>query len=191
MLRYKKNKKVFMGLAILVNVLLCLGLYINYQINNRSALISTPEPVTNNHITNSGNSEKINAGSGDNTEPDNLNDSPEALESKPWWSSFVTEVSEPDAKGGSEPTPEEITEIAETQLGKPVKKSDIVKVGAILVRKLSQEELTFCYNVAKNSDPSPTDIKKVKEILKDRLTSEELKLVQETGMKYGKKMKFE
>jgi plasmid stability protein len=44
--------------------------------------------------------------------------------------------------------------------------------------------------MTKEGKPSSAEIKKAKQILQNKLTPEELELVQEVALKYGKKINF-
>jgi dTDP-4-dehydrorhamnose reductase len=92
---------------------------------------------------------------------------------------------------GKTSNPEDMVKLAEKQLGRPVDKADVAQVAAILLKRLDSEELSFIYQqMTKEGKPSSAEIKKAKQILQNKLTPEELELVQEVALKYGKKINF-
>lgn len=188
----RNYKKIFIGVIVLFNVILGIGLYANYQLNNRDLLSNLPEMVSTDNGTDQQPGED---GPNSNPDPD-LNDSTaehEGERNQPWWNALLSRFT--GSKAGSQaaeekPSDQEILKLAEKQLGQPVDKSDVVKVAAILVKRLESEELSFIYQMTKETKHSSQDIKKAKQILQNRLTPEELRLVQDVGLKYGKKLSF-
>jgi hypothetical protein len=78
----------------------------------------------------------------------------------------------------------------EQKLGQPVDKKDLVKAGMIVMRKLTWDEITFLYNAGNKPKQSPEELRQAREILKAKLTAEELATLMELGGKYGQSLKF-
>lgn len=186
----RNYKKMFIGLIVLVNILLAIGIYTNYQLNHRG-MRSNPEMVSTD------NGEHQPAGedspSSDSNPGSNDMESSESKSKQPWWSNLLSRLTHSDADNPAKDNPsnQDMLKLAEKQLGQPVDKSDVAKVAAILIKRLDSEELSFIYEqMTQEGKPSSANIKKAKQILQNKLTSEELELVQDVALKYGKKINF-
>ncbi|NLO22685.1 MAG: hypothetical protein GX119_11950 [Syntrophomonadaceae bacterium] len=185
----RNYKKLFIGVIVLVNILLAVGIYTNYQLNHRG-MLSHPEMVSTDHDGHQP------TGENNTNSPSNLNNSQNIAETEgqqTWWTALLnrfnhSEAGEPSA--ADKPSNEDVIKLAEKQLGQSVDKGDVAKVGAILIKRLNSEELSFIYKMTQESKPSSADIKKAKQILQNKLTSEELQLVHDVALKYGKKINF-
>ncbi len=69
---------------------------------------------------------------------------------------------------------------------KPVEKKDMLSAGAILMKRLSMQEINWLYKVGNSPKKDPEEVKKAKELLQSRLTPEDLEALKEMGSKYGK-----
>lgn len=186
----RNYKKMFIGLIVLVNILLAVGIYTHYELNNRE-MLSNPEMVSTDNDNRQPEGEDNSKADSDSS-PDNQNHS-EPKSQKPWWTSLFSRLAPSGADNPSvdKPSNQDMLKLAEKQLGQPVDKSDVAKVAAIFIKRLDGEELSFIYKqVTQEGKPSSADIRKAKQILQNKLTTEELELVQEVALKYGKRINF-
>jgi hypothetical protein len=188
----RNYKKMFIGLIVLVNLILAVGIYTHYQLNNRE-MLSNPEMLSSNQGDQSPTSEDDSL-STDSSSPGNYQDESQEQTNKSWWKSLLNRLTHSQVDNppqGKTSKPEDMVKLAEKQLGRPVDKADVAQVAAILLKRLDSEELSFIYQqMTKEGKPSSAEIKKAKQILQNKLTPEELELVQEVALKYGKKINF-
>jgi hypothetical protein len=188
----RNYKKMFIGLIVLVNLILAVGIYTHYQLNNRE-MLSNPEMLSSNQGDQSPTSEDDSL-STDSSSPGNYQDESQEQTNKSWWKSLLNRLTHSQVDNppqGKTSNPEDMVKLAEKQLGRPVDKDDVAQVAAILLKRLDSEELSFIYQqMTKEGKPSSAEIKKAKQILQNKLTPEELELVQEVALKYGKKINF-
>jgi hypothetical protein len=188
----RNYKKMFIGLIVLVNLILAVGIYTHYQLNNRE-MLSNPEMLSSNQGDQSPTSEDDSL-STDSSSPGNYQDESQEQTNKSWWKSLLNRLTHSQVDNppqGKTSNPEDMVKLAEKQLGRPVDKADVAQVAAILLKRLDSEELSFIYQqMTKEGKPSSAEIKKAKQILQNKLTPEELELVQEVALKYGKKINF-
>jgi hypothetical protein len=188
----RNYKKMFIGLIVLVNLILAVGIYTHYQLNNRE-MLSNPEMLSSNQGDQSPTSEDDSL-STDSSSPGNYQDESQEQTNKSWWKSLLNRLTHSQVDNppqGKTSNPDDMVKLAEKQLGRPVDKADVAQVAAILLKRLDSEELSFIYQqMTKEGKPSSAEIKKAKQILQNKLTPEELELVQEVALKYGKKINF-
>lgn len=185
----KKKYKVFIAVGIMVNVVLCLGLYVNHKLDNmvaslnRSGFISTeglsqpsdlsPDPSV---------SLPGNSGSAGNSGGNGYTYTP--------GTPGTPNPSETSSAPGTQPSQLDITSGVQQKLGQPVEKKDLVEAGMIIMRRLNWDEITFLYNAGKKSEQSPEELQQAREILQTKLTAEELATLKALGSKYGQSLRF-
>ncbi|MDD3890177.1 MAG: hypothetical protein PHR65_09710 [Syntrophomonadaceae bacterium] len=185
----KKKYKVFIAVGIMVNVVLCLGLYVNHKLDNmvaslnRSGFISTeglsqpsdlaPDPSV---------SLPGNSGSVGNSGGNGYTYTPETPE--------TPEPSETPSAPNTQPSQLDITSGVQQKLGQPVEKKDLIEAGMIIMRRLNWDEITFLYNAGKKSEQTPEEVQQAREILRAKLTAEELATLKALGSKYGQSLRF-
>ena len=104
--------------------------------------------------------------------------------------SGTTTPSKPSSPTGQTVSQQDIASGIEQKLGRPLEKKDLLNAGMIVMRKLTWDEITFLYNTGKKSNPSSAELKQAREILKGKLSSDELVTLKALGGKYGQSLKF-
>lgn len=170
------KRKVFIAIGILLNLVICAAIVVNYELNKVVDKISAPllrDDSTNSSDTpNNPNIEnKANSADNDNQELD--------------WRNY-----KPDNGSYSPPSQTEIIDSVQNQVTKPIEKTDILKAGMIIMRKLETDEINFLYHVGTKSERTPEEIAQAKEILTSKLTAEERDTLYNMGLKYGKNLTF-
>ena len=107
-----------------------------------------------------------------------------------WWHELIEKTLKDSGKDSEKLRNDQIIEVIREKLGTEVDKNDLFQAGSIILKKLSSEEISYVFQVGRKDKRSPEEMAKVKEILQDKLTSEEIKILQDLGVKYGKNLSF-
>jgi hypothetical protein len=76
------------------------------------------------------------------------------------------------------------------KIDRPVDKSDLVKAGMIILRRLNWSEIEYLYKAGSKEQMSDEELRKIHKVLRSRLTSDEIKVMQDLARKYGKDLDF-
>jgi len=185
MARMKRKYKVFIAIGILLNVLLCLGLYVNNRLDHMVTGLYGPRVISKDNSIQPG-----------ELTTDSSAAIPNGSTASPGGNRTSTPGASTPNNNSSSPgtiTPPSKQDIAtgvEQKLGQPVEKKDLMKAGMIIMRRLNWDEITFLYNAGSKSQQSPAELMQAREILKGKLSAEELATLQALGGKYGQSLKF-
>jgi len=174
----RKKKNIFITVGILFNILLCAGIFINYEMNKvvdkmNTVLLKDYSAELAPDV--SGTGSQVSA------------DDPEVLD----WRNYHPDNSLNGVPGGNTtPSKTDIMQGVEGKLKQPVEKKDLLKAGMIIMRKLDAQEINYLYGLGTKDKRTAEDIKQAKKILQDKLTAEDLNVLYELGLKYGKKLSF-
>ncbi len=186
MARMKRKYKVFIAVGIVLNLVICLGLYVNYRLDHLVAGLNRPGVLYRDKAS----------------QPEEYaNDSSLALPGSsaqsPGTKTSTNTLKLPTPSPGSlapeqisPPSKQDIANGVEQKLGRPVEKKDLIAAGMIVMHKLNWDEITFLYNAGSKSNPSPEELKQAREILKAKLSQEELATLKAMGGKYGQGLNF-
>jgi len=169
------SKKLFIAIGILLNMVI-FAIVINYELNKVIDKINTPllrdDSFHGSHTPHSTNADnKSDSAGNDNQELKGNNNTPDSGRSTP-------------------PSQTEILNSIQNRVNKPIEKADLLKAGAIIMRKLDTEEINFLYHVGTKSNPTTEEITQAKKILTSKLTAEERDTLYKMGLKYGKNLTF-
>jgi len=178
----RRKKRIFITVGILINVLLCLGLYVNYKLDHIVAGLNKPGVTYKDTLPD----DSANGSSADR--PSSSVTSPGKNGTSTPGTSTPSNSSSPGKI--AQPSTQDITNGVQQKLGQPVEKKDLIKGGMIIMRKLNWDEITFLYNAGSKAQPSPEELKQAREILKGKLSTEELATLQALGGKYGQSLNF-
>lgn len=176
----------FIALGIALILVVTAGIYVNYRmdqvvkrINRPGILFSDSSPSTPGSDTGTTDSE---TGSG----------SPGAI--TPEWlidgSGSVPRQQSPSSPDKGKVEQDDIVKGVQQKVNRPIEKKDLFKAGLIIIRKLSWSEIEYMYDVGTKGSMTTAELKEVHRILRDRLSSEEIKVMQDLGRKYGKNLEF-
>lgn len=164
-----KRKTVwFIVIGVLINLLLVGGIVINSQLNRLAS--SWVLPADSSFSANPGDQDDA----GDNH--DTSSNTPGQRTKTSLHRNLVSE--------------DELVDGVANRVGRPLEKKDIMRVGLILVRRLSWEEIDYFYEVGQKAHPSSEEIARVKTLLNGRLTDKEMQTLQDMGSKYGRDLTF-
>ncbi len=172
MARMQKKYKAFIAVGILLNVILCLGIWANYKLDRIVAGLNKPGVLFSDNYVQPGESASS-AQSGGTASPNTSG----------------TNASSPSGQT-VQPSTQDIALGVEQRLGRPVEKKDLLEAGMIIMRKLNWDEITFLYNTGSKSKPSPAEIQQARAILKNKLSSDDLATLKALGDKYGHGLNF-
>lgn len=188
------RRKVWI-ICFVIAIPVCLGLYINYLLNNVVSGLFVPTPQLEDKVVDTDdNPENISKAEVGNTSASGENVSRETSTEKNKTAEPV--VSNHDGRQESEPPEDEpqpasgkqITAGVEQQLDQPVDKKDLLKAGMLIIHKLSWDEISYLYEMGNKESRTVEEEKKIRETLLKKLTPEDVQVLRELGSKYGKKL---
>jgi len=180
--RMQKKYKVFIAVGILLNVILCLGIWANYKLDSIVASLNKPGVLYRDNYVQPGEPASsalpgTSAQSGGNASSNTSGTIAPSNASSPSGQTI-------------QPSTQDIALGVEQKLGRPVEKKDLLEAGMIIMSKLNWDEITFLYNVGSKSKPSSEEIQQARAILKNKLSSDELATLKALGGKYGHGLNF-
>jgi len=175
----RRKKRIFIAIGILINVLLCLGLYVNNRLDHMVAGLYGPGVVNTDNSIQPG---EFNT--------DSAATVPNGSAISPGGNGTNTPGSSSSPGNITKPSKQDLASGVEQKLGRPVEKKDLIKAGMIILRKLNWDEITFLYNAGSKTKQTSEELKQAREILKGKLSAEELATLQELGNKYGQSFRF-
>ena len=175
--------KWFIAIGILLNVILCAGLYANYRLDQVVASLNRPG-VLFSEAQSGGLGNGANGGSGSSDWNTSWGDG----------SGNQIDGSAAPGSGGSSSSDGEVSQSSNTQIAngaqqqinKPIEKIDLLKAGMVIMRKLSWEETQYLYQSGSKDTHSVDELKATRRILLEKLTPEDVQTLRELGAKYGK-----
>ncbi len=178
MARMQKKYKAFIAVGILLNVILCLGIWANYKLDRIVAGLNKPGVLfSDNYVQPGESASSALPGS--------------SAQSGGTASSNTSGTNASSSSGQTvQPSTQDIAIGVEQRLGRPIEKKDLLEAGMIIMRKLNWDEITFLYNTGSKSKPSPAEIQQARAILKNKLSSDELTTLKALGDKYGHGLNF-
>jgi hypothetical protein len=189
MRRMKRKYKVFIAIGVLLNVVLCLGLYVNYKLDSLVAGLNAPGILF----------QDVASSTTGNITRENPNGNSSSGKTNSGASSAGTAVSQgssaitgqTDINGGvAKPGNNEIADSVLSKVNKPVEKTDLIKAGMIIMRKLNSQEISFLYRVGNSKKQTHDDLVRTREILLNKLSPEDIGVLRELGKKYGKDLRI-
>lgn len=189
----RKKSTWFITLGITLIIIVTAGIYLNYRMDqvvrsiNRPGVLfsdttpSTPPPDTGAEDTTAGSKAPgVVAPAPELTDGTNKIDTRQPVPQKDSPSS--------PAKGKIEQ--DDIVKGVQQRVSRPLEKKDLFKAGLIIIRRLSWSEIEYMYDVGTKDSMTTAELKEVHQILRTRLSSEEIKVMQDLGRKYGKNLDF-
>ena len=88
------------------------------------------------------------------------------------------------------PSFENIARDVQARVNRPVEKTDMLRVGLMLIKRLDRNEITYLYNVGKKGTYTPAEVSKTRQILTTKLTEHDMKMLQEMAEKYDQPLFF-
>ncbi len=167
----KKIEKKFIIIGALLTALICGGFYINHQLNILAAAMS-------------------NAGLFLNLMPEDAAPLPEGTPGTP-----LPADSPPGTALGDGGTAKlwsryDFNKAVQDKLNRPPAKKDLLKAGLIILRKFNREEIEYLYRVGTRGNCTKEELQRIREIILDTLTPQEIDTLREIGAKYGKELRF-
>lgn len=184
MRRMRRKYKVFIVIGVLVNVVLCLGLYVNYKLDNLVAGLNVPGVLFRDGASSlpgdissespDGNQGSVKPGEGGT-----------ASQGSPTAPGQV-----PAGTAGTKPANTEIANSVLDKVNQPVEKTDLVKAGLVILKRLSSEEISYLYRVGNSKHQTHDELVRTREILLTKLSPEDIEVLQALGKKYGKDLRI-
>ena len=85
---------------------------------------------------------------------------------------------------------DEIITGVQDKIDRPVDKKDLVKAGMIILRRLNWSEIEYLYKAGNKDEMSNEELRKIHKVLRSRLTTDEIMVMQDLARKYGKDLDF-
>ena len=179
--------KWFIALGILINVLLAGGIYANYRLDQVVSSLNRPGVLfADTQSQGSGN------GSGEVAQQIDNGDYWDGTWGEDIGSDVGTGEGEKGGDGAGEtvekPSNLQIANDVAARVGKPIEKTDMIKAGLIILKRLDSEEISFLYKVGRKGSMTADEKVKVKAILSAKLTDDDVATLKELGKKYGKNL---
>ena len=185
--------KWFIALGILINVLLAGGIYANYRLDQVVSSLNRPGVLF---------ADRQPQGAGDGT-----GEAAQQIDSGDYWNGTWGRGIGSDAGTGTgtgdgatggdsagsgatveKPSNQQIANDVAARVGKPIEKTDMIKAGLIILRRLDSEEISYLYHVGRKGSMTADERVKVKAILSAKLTDDDVATLKELGKKYGKNL---
>lgn len=174
----RRITNIFIASGIAITVLLCLALYAYNWLDNlafsveQGGLLSyaenDPVPPGANSPSKPGASRTYNKPTGSASNP--------------------TIFPSPTNGLSSVPNEAEIASAAQQKTSVPIDKGDFASTLLLLTKRLDVDELGQLYTISTKAAPTTDDKKTIRNILRNKLTDQEILQLQATGMKYGKNL---
>lgn len=175
------KKKIFIAVGIVLNILLCGGLYVNYQLDHVVTSLSQPgilfpeieyDPLPDEAgLTDTSEETGESAENGHVYNPASPGETLEGTASP--------EKVESASKG-------DIASGVQNKISRPIEKTDLLKAGVIILRRLNSEEISYLYHVGSQPSYTHEEYLQVHKILEAKLSDEDVVTLKELGKKYGK-----
>lgn len=88
------------------------------------------------------------------------------------------------------PNEEQLTSTAQQKTSVPIDKGDFASTLLLLTKRLDVDELSQLYTISTKPRPSTDDKKLIRNILRNKLTDQEILQLQAMGSKYGKNLNW-
>ena len=199
MARMKKKYKLFIVIGVLLNVLLCGGLYLNYKLDRLVASLNAPgvlfvdaeaPPLPDDGDAGEAASPSVVVHNGGTAKPVGQGSTyydPSANQG----GASPREISDNSPTAPVEPPDNtQIVGSVAQKVDKPLDKTDLIKAGFIILRKLNSEEIAFLYRVGNNSEVTREELVKTREMLLSKLSPEDIATLRQLGDKYGKELRI-
>ena len=175
-----KKAKWFIAIGILLNVLLVTGIYINYRLDKIVASLNRPGVLFSDTQSNETgaegqieNAEKLSDGSYWNKSWDDETNGTGLPENGV------------DSSEDSNNSSNQIQNDIANKIGQPVDKSDMIKAGLIILKRLDSSEVAYVYNVGRKGKMSDDERLQMRKILLNKLTEDDIAALKSIAKKYG------
>ena len=183
------KKKIFIAVGILLNILLCAGLYANYQLDHVVLSLSQPGILFPGADPGSHTDEP------DLTDETGLNDTgtgtgaaEEQQNTENGSSPELTPQNNSSAPNLDSNSKVAIAGSVQKKINRPIEKTDLIKAGVIILRRLNSEEISYLYRVGSHNSYTHEEYLQVHKILQAKLSEEDIATLKELGQKYGKNL---
>lgn len=179
------KKKAFIAVGILLNIVLCAGLYVNYKLDQVVSSLTHPGVL----FTEAGSSSPEDDGLTDGSMGDNdANNGPDASADGSGNRSDDSSSDGSTTGDGASPSNVKIAGDVQKKIGKPIEKNDLLKAGLIIIRRLDSDEISFLYQVGRKDSYTQEELQQARKILTTKLSSEDRAVLKALGQKYGKEL---
>lgn len=83
---------------------------------------------------------------------------------------------------------EAIVNDVQQKINRPIEKTDLIKAGVIILRKLNAEEINYLYKLGQKDSFNRKEYLQARGILLKKLSAEDINTLRELGQKYGKEL---
>jgi len=186
------KKKWFIAIGILINVLLIGGIYANYRLDQVVSSLNRPGVLF----------ADPQAGGPEDGLPGA--DAPGVVPGEDWngtWENGPGSPSGSDGTGATgegagsntgdkveRPSNSQIANDVVARVGRPIDKSDMVKAGLIILKRLDGEEISYLYSVGRKGSMTADEKVKVQKILSGKLSDDDVATLKALGKKYGRSL---
>lgn len=183
----KRIQKIFISIGVIIFVLISAGIYVNHQLAKVVTSLSRPGilftdvdavmPSDDAAASNSG-EDAINSS---NSNKDTVNNGSAAGR---------TGNNNPASATPSSGNNDYIVNDVQSKIERPIEKTDLVKAGIIILKRLDSGEISYLYRVGSQDTCTKDDLRNVQKVLKTNLTDEDIATLKELGKKYGKELRI-
>lgn len=190
--------KWFIAIGILINVLLAGGIYVNHRLDQVVLSLNRPGMLF---------SDPQSQGLG----RDGPGEVAQRIDNDGYWNGSWNDgagagpgdgVGEPGIDGAGagkgnganagdnleRPSNTQIADDVMAKVGRPIDKTDMVKAGLIILKRLSGEEISYLYNVGRKGSMTADERVKVRKILSTKLSDDDVTTLKALGKKYGRSL---
>lgn len=176
-----RKQKILLASSLFFLVLLGVGLFVNYILNNMVTALNAPK--VDYHLlmpSDSTTDEET------NNSPSNVTDNTKGTINRPSGNLPV----EPVESDNRDINNHYITQDIQKKVDKPIEKKDLINAATIILKNLSVEEINYIYKVGKKNSYTKEELQKVREILTTNLSDDDIEVLRSLGGKYGKKLRI-
>lgn len=185
----RSKAKWFIGISTLLIVLFCAGIYANYRLNQVVSSLNRPGVLFSD-------TQPAAEGQGENAESQSNSDY--------WNGSWGDGTGGTDSQGNGDnsgtgnsgdsgsgdkvnpPSNSQIADDVANRIGRPIEKTDMIKAGLIILKRMNGEEISYLYQVGKKGTMSSAERVQVRKILLNKLNSDDIATLKALGSKYGR-----
>lgn len=185
----QKNSTLFIVLGSFLIVLLLTGIYLNYKMDQLVKAINRPGVVFSDPEFSPAPEEMVEEEIVYEERKDKWS---EHYDRKAITNQSSSEVVPPDESSHKDIPikKDDIITGVQKKIDRPVDKKDLVQAGIIILRRLNWSEVEYLYKAGNKENLNDEELKKIHQVLRLRLTEDEIKVMQDLARKYGKDLDF-
>lgn len=176
-----RRQKILLASSLFLFVLLGVGLFANYLLNNMITALNAPK-IDNNLLIPSDST----------TNEETSNSTSNVIDNTQETASGPTDyfLTKPINSDNQDINNHDIVQEVQKKIDKPIEKKDLINAAKIILENLSLEEINYLYKIGKKDTYTKEEYQKAREILITNLSDKDIEVLCSLGRKYGKTLKI-